>query len=477
MTKTFLTETSAHSLLENSFSIGRTRPFCVTSERRSNGKLVYDVHVSASTAPLGYASQLKRKLRGVSPDLNVRVRRLGNRHLWRSTNLAALVKPFRGGDIELDPTGAVGRSRDLVQIAEALRFELGAGVKGFYWEPAARVLFVVFDPKTHVCDGRAKTDRLKALETTVRRVLLEHAGPEASRYIVGVRLGFHVPSGNLVPLDLRSYRTRRHPPVWRRFGRNSTLALVLGVSVPTAAAAQQATQISPAVSAPNWDLGLSGGSRDGDGAFMFEGSYTAPIDFATGFRIDGAAGGTSEGFQGGVGIHYFRRDPSTGLLGGYVNWSTVDPNDGVDDQKSIFEVAAQSETYYDEFTLVALGGVQFGSDIDDGLFGKLQVEWYATDDFMVSAGGRWDPEREGLGLLGAEYQPAYLAMPGLTFFAEGAVGGNDYEHVFGGIRFYFGAPKSLKDRHRYDTFRTTANRGVMGAAIPTREPASGGCVP
>ncbi|VAW17829.1 hypothetical protein MNBD_ALPHA09-347 [hydrothermal vent metagenome] len=435
------------------------------------------MHVSASAAPRGYGAQLKRKLKDERPDLNVRVRRLGNRHLWRSTNLAAFVKPFAAGDVELDPTGAVQRSRDLVRVAEALRHELGAGVRGFYWEPAARVLFVVFDRKTHVVEVRAKTDRLKSLEATVRRVILEHAGADASRYIVGVRLGFHVPRGDLVPLDLKSYRHRRHPPAWRRFGRNSTLALVLGAAVPTAAAAQQATQFSPAVSAPNWDVGLSGGSRDGDGAFMFEGSYTAPIDFGTGFRIDGAAGGTSEGFQGGVGLHYFRRDPSSGLLGGYVNWSTVDPNDGVDDQKNIFEVAVQSETYYDEFTLVALGGVQFGSDIDDGVFGKLQVEWYATDDFMVSAGGRWDPEREGLGIVGGEYQPAYLAMPGLTFFAEGAVGGDDYEHVFGGIRYYFGAPKSLKDRHRYDTFRTTANRGVMGAAIPTRTPASGGCSP
>ena len=55
-------------------------------------------------------------------------------------------------------------------------------------------------------------------------------------------------------------------------------------------------------------------------------------------------------------------------------------------------------------------------------------------------------------LFGIEWQPPVHALAGLTIFADGAVGEDDYESVLGGMRFYFGESgfKSLKRRHRED---------------------------
>jgi hypothetical protein len=213
------------------------------------------------------------------------------------------------------------------------------------------------------------------------------------------------------------------------------------------------TASAPAVSAPNWELGGKGGARDDDGAFLIEGSYTAPLGYDTGFRLDGAAGVTEEGFQGAAGFHYFRRDPSVGLIGGFVNWATVDPDDTFDNQTHVVHLGAEGERYLGNVSVGGAVGAQLGEDIEEGVFAKAQLEWYAHDDLMFAVEGQWDPERDGIVSFDVEYQPGYLAHPGLAWFLDAAVGNHDYAHIFAGARVYSGGPKPLIERHRADTFR------------------------
>jgi len=109
--------------------------------------------------------------------------------------------------------------------------------------------------------------------------------------------------------------------------------------------------------------------------------------------------------------------------------------------------------------VVGVAGGEFSDTQDDGFYGKLQLEWYATDDLMLAGGVEYTPSLDAQAVIHGEYQPGYYAMPGLTFFADGATGGNDYSRILLGLKVYFGSPKSLKDRHRFDTFAEEGNKG------------------
>lgn len=220
----------------------------------------------------------------------------------------------------------------------------------------------------------------------------------------------------------------------------------MALSAPFGAAHAQESGALPAVSAPNYKLGFSGGSFDGtpngDAAFEARGSYSTPMSFSTGLQIDGAIASVEDGDAtwGSVGGHYFWRDPSVGLAGIYgdVNWY---------DSNTYATVAFEGERYYDRFTFSTATGIQFG-DVDTSFFTDSYVYYYPTDDLQLGGGYRHDAAGS-YGLARVEYQ----VMPdayGMSLFADGAWSENGFDKVMGGVRFYFGAPKSLIRRHRED---------------------------
>ena len=92
---------------------------------------------------------------------------------------------------------------------------------------------------------------------------------------------------------------------------------------------------------------------------------------------------------------------------------------------------------------------------------------------MISAGVETNPQVNLLGRLGVEYRPAFEALPGLSVFAEGAVGTAGYHRVLGGIRFYFGDSETLRDKHRHDTFRSHLLPTRMIDSLPSSRMAYG----
>jgi len=69
---------------------------------------------------------------------------------------------------------------------------------------------------------------------------------------------------------------------------------------------------------------------------------------------------------------------------------------------------------------------------------------------LVLGGGVGQDDDKTRGIFGAEFQPGFAAVPGLSFFADGEIGEDDYYSALAGIRYYFGPTKSLKNRHRQD---------------------------
>lgn len=223
-------------------------------------------------------------------------------------------------------------------------------------------------------------------------------------------------------------------------------AAAMALAAPYGMAQAQDNAALPAVSAPNYKLDFSAGSfqgtHNGDTTFEARGSYSAPLSFGTGYQIDGAIASVENGdvTWGAVAGHYFWRDPSVGLSGIYgdVSWY---------DNVSYATVAYEGEYYYDRFTFASATGVQFG-DVDTSFFTDSYIYYYPTDDLQLGGGFRYDAAG-GYGLARAEYQ----IMPdayGMSLFADGKWNEDGFDSIMGGIRFYFGAPKSLIRRHRED---------------------------
>lgn len=207
----------------------------------------------------------------------------------------------------------------------------------------------------------------------------------------------------------------------------------------------------PAVSGVNGKVGLQGGSFDEEGFGALTGSISLPLGTSFGFQADGLAGVRDGEFVGGVAGHLFWRDPAYALLGVYGSFMKRDDIDA-----DISRLAVEGEYYWGQWSLEALVGVEF-LDADSAIFADdtsffdfVDVSFYATEDLKLSIGHRYTGERHAAAL-GVEFQlPQTILNQGVSLFAEGHIGEDDYKGIWAGARVYLGDDKSLIRRHRED---------------------------
>ncbi|EKF18630.1 hypothetical protein [Nitratireductor pacificus] len=429
---------------------GAGRPFLASLDAadRRNGQTIV-VHAARSAMSREQARELRRKLGAVPGGARVRVCRHGAHSLSRAKSLEAFLQPFAHDRIVYDPTGVFERGTRLVALARAVRRVGGDSIRHVLWHSATGSLHLVLNARHLPASAHDRSAHLALVERILRSEIrkIEAAGDQL---VKAVRIGLQPPRLPATPIDVRSVHRPDTP--WTRFGRRAYIAfMAAGFGFGAAAARADDTQ-HRAVSGFNGELSVMGGVHDGEGAGLVEGAIVAPLGDRFGTRWDGVAGTIDGQFVGGGAAHLFWRDPGVGLVGlagGYVR------ADGavVGTAREVGIIAAEGEVYFNQLTVAALAGYQF-SDHDEGFVGRLDFEWYLTDDLMLVTGVETNPQVDWLGRFGAEYRPGFDALPGLSLFAEGAVGTNDYNRAFAGIRFYFGQSETLKERHRNDTFRS-----------------------
>jgi len=192
-----------------------------------------------------------------------------------------------------------------------------------------------------------------------------------------------------------------------------------------------------AVSAPNGKVELFGGRIDGEGTLNLSGSYTFPLASYFGAQFDGLYGQRDSRGIYGAGGHLFWRNPEYALIGltaSYLQHRSTD----------LWRIGGEGEMYWNQITLAGQLGSQSG-DLGDDAYGRIDAHYYLAEDLlMLSAGaGSFDHQTTWGG--GAEY---LTDLGGLSLFATGGRGGNGDYFALGGIRYYFGAKKSLLLRHR-----------------------------
>jgi hypothetical protein len=225
--------------------------------------------------------------------------------------------------------------------------------------------------------------------------------------------------------------------------------------------------IAPAVDGVNWKFGGLGGSLAHRSLYGAQGAVSIPVGAQYGVQIDGAAGAFDERFFGAIGGHFFWRDPARGMLGFYGSFTHWNEFGGV----RVGQVAGEGEAYFGPFTIRALAGVEFGNsasqtttftsgittttivdsyDIKTRFFDKINLSYYLNENLKVFVGHRYLGGKNALAL-GGELAWRVNGPLMASAFIEGRIGENDFEGVWGGLRFYWGQKdKTLIQRHRQD---------------------------
>ncbi len=368
----------------------------------------------------------------------VRVQFHTARDLTAPRSLERLIGNFGGGEIVYDPTQAIERAQTLVAASRKVRTSLTDAVGGIFFAPRTRTLFVTLDGKRF-----GGTEKLKVAELAlVERQILEALGSSFAGHMSecpAVRVGFGLPNAALVPVDHGSivgWSTKAMRAV-RRYWKPIAIATLFGFGANAAAAGE------PAVNPTNVKVTAAGISTEGEGGWFFGGALTAPMGERWGFQGEAAVVGNDLDTVYGVGGHIFTRDPSSYLLGVFAAYASEDALD-----LDATRLGAEAELYLNQFSILAKAGYQCSNVAAlEGGFGDIELRWYISDDFALSAGGAFADDTE-TARIGAEWRPGFSALPGLAFRVDGAFGEGDIESYLGGLTYYFGADASLKDRHR-----------------------------
>jgi hypothetical protein len=215
----------------------------------------------------------------------------------------------------------------------------------------------------------------------------------------------------------------------------------------------------PGVDGLNWKLGALGGTLADRSLYGGSGSVSIPLAGLYGLQLDGAAGTYDNKFFAAGGAHLFARDPSRGLIGLYASATQWNEFGGL----HVGQVAGEGEVYLGQWTIQGIAGVESGNsrtatignlvqtyDTKTRFFDKINVAYYATDNWKMFVGHRYLGGKNALAL-GTEYGFRVNGPLMGAVFVEGRIGENDYHGIWGGLRFYRGdKDKTLIQRHRQD---------------------------
>jgi hypothetical protein len=406
-------------------------------ERRQAKQLV--VHVSTTSGRRQLKSNIINALKNIGVE-NTAVRFHATSALMSPRSLEALVAKLADGEIAYDPTQSLTRAKALVDASHAVRASLGERLRGLFYAPHLRTYYVTLEPSRVIAGDKVKVAELASIE---RAVIAAITGAFGAQDLPAVRVGFGLPATSLVAVDHLSVERAetRFARFVKRYWKPVTVAALFGLGATGAARADD-----PAVAAPNLKISGQFGEILDDYSWNVQGQFTAPLGENFGVAFEGGGGAIDGHEYYGGGGHLFTRNPDAyllGVFGGYAEMGDFNIN--------VARVGGEAEFYLSALTISATAGYQFSSALGDGAFGSLDLRWYLTNNFYISAGGEIDENDRKSVTAATEWQPGFAALPGLAFNARGVWGEDDYQSVMGGMTYYFGETVDLKDRHRkYD---------------------------
>lgn len=369
--------------------------------------------------------------------------------LLRPDTLQDFVQNLSHDLVVHDPAKSYERARRLMSFADRLRANLGQDVAGIFFAPDAGSIVVVLNDARFIQDKKLKFKHLNATETIAYEALgAAFSGQEDMA--PPLRIGFGIPHTALVPVDRLSLTKSRAQVRKIRFKRAAMAALMAAGF----ASSHTAHAEGPAVSGTNSEFTGSYVDQYGKSGAMGGFSVATPLNDKTGFQFD-AVVGHGDGSMGAVAGQIFMRNPDKYLVGVLASYAGQDGDD-------VSRLGGKGEIYFEHFTLAAQIGAQFSDEFDDGVYGKFDVGWYATNNLLFSIGADVTEDSE-VGVLSVDYRPGFEGYDGLSFYAEMTAGDGD-ESFRLGFRSQLYGSGTIKDRDRLDMAGNEAYAVYRGLA-------------
>ena len=150
------------------------------------------LHVRAGGDTASATRQAREALRLAGAEIDVKVLAHSLRSVASPRSIEHWLKVFASGGVIFDPTLVAQRAQSLLDAAKACRRELGKLVRGIYFHPDQRVMYVVMP----------SVDAAGAFEQQQRLIASIAAG--AGRLPFALRVTTKAPRGNLTPVDAAS---------------------------------------------------------------------------------------------------------------------------------------------------------------------------------------------------------------------------------------------------------------------------------
>jgi len=195
-----------------------------------------------------------------------------------------------------------------------------------------------------------------------------------------------------------------------------------------------------AVNAPNMNFDLNSGVANNYASGAIAAVGNLPIGDAYGFQLDTRYRKTASTDAGGVGGHFYTRDPESYMAGVNALWYNIEGAD-------IYRYGVEGELYTSDLTFNPAVGIQQG-DLNDGAVGYYFVNtaYYATDNLKFSIGGGGFPSVHGY-YGEVAYQPYDDSTTSFYITAGDSNIVNPF--ILAGVRFSFGSDgMSMKTRDR-----------------------------
>jgi hypothetical protein len=387
----------------------------------------------------GSAAAIRQSGRALLKDLGIEaqvvVLRRSAGSLRRARSYESLLRLTGRGELVADGTLALRRAELIVELGREIRHAL-PDTAGLLFEPERRSLFVVVPPQAITAVGEA------GVLEQVRAAWTGWFADEAEALNLSIRVTATPPLGSaLAVVDNGTGRSllRRILSI-RRLGKlvHVTLAMLTGTATTVPV-------LADAVVIPNFSTAVHGGVQKGDtgiveigklkGLGRLSAKYALPLGKDFGLQIDGAAG-TDQYY--GAGAHLFQRN-SMGRIGAVGSLET-------DSATRMFRFGAEGELYANAVTLFGAAGLQAG-DVTEGVWGKLDLSYYATPDLSLTVGVETQPDLN-LVHAGFEWLPALDTLPELSVFGDVGITSIESYRVLFGVNFQIDAKAPLIDRDR-----------------------------
>lgn len=448
------------SKFKTEFRAIKTPVFLAGLDKPSKPQLT--VHVKAEARNGYLSSHVKRAAQNVfHAPIPVKIQPWKPEDFERPETLEDVVSKLNHDLVVHDPTGAYDRARRILSFSTRLRSQLSRDIAGIFFAPDAGSLVIVLDSSRYV-DSRAL--RLKQLCETEKTVYAAIGAAFADRLdeVPPLRIGFGFPETPVVAVDRASQLNGRGQLRWLRL-KKTAMAALMATGFTISQTAHAATD-TPAVSGTNTQITGAFADNYGESGGAASFSLAAPWGDKGGVQLDAAAGYAGGDFSG-IAAQVFMRNPDKYLLGLLASYGQYDGEDAS-------RIGAKGEIYLSQFTLAAQAGAQFSDSFGDGGYGKVDLGWYATDNFYMSVGGDFSDDAD-VGVVAVEYRPGFEAYNGLSFFAEGTFGGNDSAVMIGFKSQYYGS-STLKERDRKDMTQNEAFNVLRAVAAMKDQSGYGG---